>query len=123
MYKPFYEIPRFLCDKRICEYISLLIDFGSRNYNDLSENEEIKLSEIILDVLEGDSLDILDLDEEDIESNNIEKILHNVYKKFKYDVDQLFIEIIETRENDIRNENGFYSYEDYKTGELSWRHL
>lgn len=123
MYKLAYEIPIFLKDKKIYEYLSSLIDFGSTNYNDLTEKEEIKLSEIIINVFGNDSIDVLDLDEDDIESNNIEKILHNVYKKFNYDIDQLFIEIIEARKNDIRNENGLFSYNNYQTGELTWRRL
>lgn len=114
---------KFLYEKNIYNYLATLNQLGIEKYNDLQEYQEEELSKLIIDSLENDSFDILDLEDDDLpfRADSKEKILHNVYKLLKNDIDNVLSDIIEDQCNDYRRYNGLTSYSNKQTGEIEWR--
>lgn len=118
-----YEIPKFLRNKEIYEYLYEISLSGIDKYNDFLEYQEEELSRIIVDSLGNDVFDILDLEDDDLPINykSSSKILNNIYKKFSRSMDELLYEIKQDKFYYEQRCHGFISFLDRKTGEIEWR--
>ena len=112
-----YEIPKFMYDDRIYKCIDDMIDMSTESVGQLKEDDRDAIVTKIIDVLGTDAYQVI------IGSDNFDKTLHhfsnflktancedaykllnrlrmNALDHYEYDIEQLFIEIVQQRQRD-----------------------
>ncbi len=117
------SIPKFLYTNDLLYFMRDQISFGVECFNDMSEKDQEKISQLIIDSCGTDALDILDLDECDLPFgvHSKERILHKIYKKFYYHLDNLFEEIMDDNKEESNRNNGLIPFINRQNGETEWK--
>jgi len=130
-------IPKFLYDSRIYNLVSDLVSEGYVNYDEIPTAEKDNIVIKIIEVLGSDAYNLIighdDFDKtlnyfsnflKTANHNDAYNLLYQMRKnaidQYEYELNNLFIEIVENRKDDEVREKGLVPIICKQTGELSW---